>query len=74
MMLWPFSSRFFLSGYDVFMAISRRYWLPEEFIVGNLRALGWELMVLLPVLLAAWMVWSGRTLRVHRPESNVQSP
>ena len=65
MMLWPFSSRYFLSGYDLFSEVSRRYWRLDEFILGNLRALSWELMLLTPLLLVAWVVWSGRTI-VHR--------
>ena len=52
--LWPFSSRFYISGVDLFMEISRRYWKPDEFIVGNFRAAGWELLVLGPVAALAW--------------------
>ena len=66
---WPFSSEYFMSGLDLFGEVSRRYWLPNEFIVGNLAAVGWELGVLLPLLLLAWVVWSKRTLR--RPSSIV---
>lgn len=61
--MWPFSSAYYMSGWNLFGEVSRRYWLPREFIVGNLRALAWELMVLVPVLLIAWVVWSGRTLK-----------
>lgn len=61
--LWPFSSTFFMSGLNLFDEISRRYWLPREFILGNLMALAWELFVLMPLLLIAWVVWSGRTLK-----------
>ena len=53
--LWPFSSRYYVSGADLFMEISRRYWKPGEFIVGNLRAVGWEILVLGPIVaLAYW--------------------
>ena len=65
-MLWPFSGEFHMSGLNVFGEVSRRYWLPGEFVLGNLKALGWEMTVLLPVLVVAWVVWSGRTL-VHTP-------
>jgi membrane-bound metal-dependent hydrolase YbcI (DUF457 family) len=61
--LWPFSSQFFLSGWDLFGEVSRRYWLPGEFIFGNMKALGWEMLVLTPVMLAAWVWWSGKTLK-----------
>ena len=60
--MWPFSARYYVSGWNLFGAVSRRYWLPREFIVGNLQALAWELMALVPVLLIAWVVWSKRTL------------
>lgn len=55
MLFWPFSTRYYLSGADLFLEISRRYWRPSEFILGNLRSLGWELALLLPVAgLAYW--------------------
>ncbi len=60
--LWPLSSAYYISGWDLFREISRRYWLPEEFILWNLQAVAWELMVLLPVVLMAWAVWSKRTV------------
>ena len=56
--LWPFSSRYYISGADLFMEISRRYWKPDEFIIGNLKAGGWELLVLGPIALLAWYVGS----------------
>ena len=61
--LWPFSPRYYVSGLDLFAEISRRYWLPREFILWNLQALAWELMLLLPLALVAWAVWSKRTLQ-----------
>lgn len=61
-LLWPFTSRYYKSGLDLFAEISRRYWLPWEFIVGNLKAAGWELALVGPALFVAWAVWSKRTL------------
>ena len=63
MALWPFSSSYYLSGFDLFREVSRRYWRPQEFVVGNLMAVGAEVFFLLPVLIAAWVWWSGRTLK-----------
>ena len=63
--LWPFTGQYYQSPWTVFGETSRRYWLPEEFILGNLRALGWELAVLLPLLIVAWAHWSGRTLEAN---------
>lgn len=57
MALWPFSRAYFESGLHLFMAVSRRYWLPE-FFGHNVRALARELAVLLPVVAAiGW--WRG---------------
>jgi LexA-binding, inner membrane-associated putative hydrolase len=51
MALWPFSRDYYESRLHVFMAISRRYWLPE-FWTYNLRALARELVILLPLVAA----------------------
>ncbi len=48
MALWPFSHHYYESSAHVFMAISRRYWLPE-FWTWNLVALGRELLILSPI-------------------------
>ena len=60
---WPFTMTYYQSRWDVFSEISRRYWLPQEFILNNLRAAIWEVAVMLPFLLIAWTVWSKRTLK-----------
>jgi hypothetical protein len=49
MALWPVSRGYYESHLHVFMAISRRYWLPE-FWTYNLRALARELLMLVPLL------------------------
>ena len=48
MAMWPFSHEYYESPWHVFMAISRRYWLPE-FWRFNLLALGRELLILMPI-------------------------
>jgi membrane-bound metal-dependent hydrolase YbcI (DUF457 family) len=63
MMLWPWSSEYYVSGFNVFGEVSRRYWIPREFVLGNLSALAWEMLILLPVLVLAWVWWSGRTFQ-----------
>jgi membrane-bound metal-dependent hydrolase YbcI (DUF457 family) len=60
---WPFSSAYYVSGLNVFGEVSRRYWRWEEFVLGNLRALSWEVALLSPVLILAWALWSRRTTR-----------
>lgn len=56
MVLWPISSKFYLSGFDLFPEISRRYWRPSEFIAGNLRSLAWEMAILGPFAVLAWWI------------------
>jgi inner membrane protein len=55
MALWPFSREYYVSpAPDIFMAVSRRYWLAE-FWVYNLRVLARELLILgIPVALIEW--------------------
>src|SRR4051812_41480042 len=48
MALWPLSRNYYESPWHIFMAISRRYWLAE-FWTYNLRALGRELLILVPL-------------------------
>lgn len=64
--LWPLKMQYYKSGWDVFGEISRRYWLPEEFVLGNLRAASWEFALLAPILLVVWSIWSARTLKTTR--------
>ncbi len=54
MLLWPFTSHYYQSSLDFFDAISRRYWLPDEFIWHNARAVAKEAVVLAPV---AWLAY-----------------
>jgi membrane-bound metal-dependent hydrolase YbcI (DUF457 family) len=58
MLFWPWSSEYYTSGLDLFLEISRRYWLPQEVIWGNLRSIVWELILLVPVALIAWRLQS----------------
>lgn len=56
MAFWPLSSRYYSSGANLFLEISRRYWKPDEFILGNLRSIGLELALLLPVAGLTWWI------------------
>jgi hypothetical protein len=53
MALWPFDSGYYQSSLSIFDAISRRYWLPDQFIFGNLRATLKEIVILAPIFVAA---------------------
>lgn len=54
MALWPFSQEYFEADAHVFMAVSRRYWLPE-FWTYNLTVLARELVILgIPAAFIEW--------------------
>ena len=56
MALWPFSREHYQSSFYVFDAISRRYWLPEQFVWSNLKAALREVLILGPVAsISYWM-------------------
>jgi hypothetical protein len=59
MALWPFDYGYYQSPVSIFDAISRRYWLPDQFIWGNLRAALKEIILLAPLSAAAY-VWRRR--------------
>jgi hypothetical protein len=67
MALWPLTSGYFISDFDVFHSVDRRYWL-EGFWRRNTIALGRELAILLPLVGLAW--WVARR-KANRP---IQSP
>ncbi len=73
MMVWPWSSQYYVSGWNVFGEVSRRYWIPREFVLGNLSALAWEMLMLAPVVVLAWVVWSVRTLETKNEERNTNN-
>lgn len=53
--LWPFTDAYLQSDMRWFPPVERRYWLPG-FWSANLHAIGWELLVLSPlVALAVWV-------------------
>ena len=53
--LWPFTDAYFQSDARWFPPVERRYWLPG-FWTANLRAIGWEMLVLSPlVAIALWV-------------------
>lgn len=63
MALWPLSSAYYVSGLDVFHAVSRRYWLAG-FVWSNTRAVLREIAILGPSAILVW--WgTGRTAARH---------
>ena len=73
MALWPFTREHYQSSLYVFEAISRRYWLPEQFIWGNLRAAAREVLILAPlVAIAYWFTYANH--RVTESTETTRSP
>jgi inner membrane protein len=59
MALWPISRDYYEARLHLFMAISRRYWLPD-FWSYNLRALARELVILVPLVAAVLVLRRSR--------------
>ena len=66
MALWPLSREHYASDLHVFYSVSRRYWMPG-FVMHNVRALAWELLILVPAL----AVVIARSRRLPRPSEPV---
>lgn len=60
---WPMSDVFYVSGWDVFNAVDRRYWIPG-FWTRNALALARELVILVP--LVAISALAGRRVHSYR--------
>ena len=69
MALWPFTSKHYQSSFYLFDAISRRYWLPEQFVWWNLKAAMKEVLILTP--LAGVSYWI--TYENHRDTKNTEN-
>lgn len=55
-LLWPFDARWFISGWDLFAGSERRRLFSAATLTLNARAIGWELVVLVPILAGLWLV------------------
>ena len=61
--LWPLSSSWYISGWDLFPGTARRHVLSQISLLQNARAIGVELAILLPI---AWVVWLVRVKALAR--------
>jgi membrane-bound metal-dependent hydrolase YbcI (DUF457 family) len=72
MALWPFSREHYQSSFYIFEAISRRYWLPEQFVWWNLKAALKEVLILGPLAgVSYWITYANH--RVTKNTENAQS-
>jgi membrane-bound metal-dependent hydrolase YbcI (DUF457 family) len=55
-LLWPFSSAWFISGWDVFSGTERRHFFRLATIHENLITIRREVVILAPVVGAIWLV------------------
>jgi membrane-bound metal-dependent hydrolase YbcI (DUF457 family) len=55
-MFWPFSDGWFISGWDVFRQTARRQLLSPAIIRLNALAIAQEMAILVPILVALWLV------------------
>jgi membrane-bound metal-dependent hydrolase YbcI (DUF457 family) len=57
--LWPFSDRWFSSGWCVFPGEERRHIFTVAAMIRNLTVFAWELGILGPVVVALWWLRQG---------------
>jgi inner membrane protein len=55
-LFWPFSDRWYISGWDVFRQTARLHFFAPEIIRQNVHAVGQEGAILAPVLLVLWLI------------------
>ncbi len=67
MALWPLTREFYQSHAFLFMAISRRWWLPGFYAQNGIAALR-ELAILLPIVLLIGIAWRRFGVRAYWPQ------
>jgi membrane-bound metal-dependent hydrolase YbcI (DUF457 family) len=55
-LFWPFDRRWFISGLDIFAGTERHNILGAAAIKQNAAAIGREILLLLPIVLAVWLI------------------
>ena len=69
--LWPLSHAWFISGWDVFAGTERHHVMTRASLYTNARAIAREVVLLAPIVYAAWLVPGRRTPPAARPERHV---
>ncbi len=69
--LWPFSHRWFISGWNLFPSTERRHMFSAASIAVNLKAAAWEIAIMGPIVLALGL-WRrrGRGRVMRQPDPN----
>jgi inner membrane protein len=55
-LFWPFSDRWYISGWDIFRQTARLHFFAPEIVRQNVLAVAQEVAILAPVLLVLWLV------------------
>jgi hypothetical protein len=53
---WPFTPRYFISGWDVFLQTERRHFFSMATIETNTRTVALEIAILLPIVVVVWIL------------------
>jgi len=64
MFFWPFSRQHFETGWEIFLPISRDWGSPDLY-ANNLRAVVREMVILTPVVVLTWWIFSTGRSRVR---------
>jgi membrane-bound metal-dependent hydrolase YbcI (DUF457 family) len=52
--LWPFSDRWFISGWDLFPRVERRQPLSSATMLSNVKAIAYEIAIVGPIAVVLW--------------------
>jgi inner membrane protein len=66
--LWPFTSDWYISGWDLFARVERRDPFSPRTMISNLWAVAQEIALLAPIVVAAW--WLRKASVSAAPDAN----
>jgi inner membrane protein len=72
-LLWPFSDRFYISGWDLFRQTARLHLFTWSSTLINLQAIAQELALLGPIVLALWLARVARCAKLSTTEDTVDT-
>ncbi len=72
-LLWPFSDRFFISGWNLFPETARQHLFTWPSLVVNLKAIAQEVALLGPIVLAVWLVPAAKRRKLPTTEDTVDT-
>jgi inner membrane protein len=72
-LLWPFSDRFYISGWNLFPETARQHLFTGPSLVVNLKAIAQEVALLGPIVLAVWLERAAKCRKRPTTEDTVDT-